>query len=295
MAEADNDLDNLLDDAIEDFTSDRTSTVKVSTNEEPRSLPDAENSQPGTSAPPSLAFDPLAPPKKTSKKSKKKKAAEFNPEDPLLAGADGDLLEQLSSNLAQILGDIPQEGEGNQGAAKEDLQATLAALAQQTRENVGSGTAPEEKGQEIDDKIYSQLMEQFEQLGQGPDMEAMMESMMKQLLSKEVLYQPLKEIGDQYPTWLEANAQKLTPEEVTNYKKQHVLIQKLCDVYDNDGQNNFQAVVDLLQQMQECGQPPAELIKEMAPGVEFGADGVPLFPSVPGGGLPPELANCAIA
>ncbi len=29
--------------------------------------------------------------------------------------------------------------------------------------------------------------------------------------------------------------------------------------------------------MQETGQPPAEVIKELAPGLEFGEDGMPLF------------------
>ena len=47
--------------------------------------------------------------------------------------------------------------------------------------------------------------------------------------------------------------------------------------------------------MQQCGQPPQEIVDELAPGMSFGPDGLPSF----GGGagdeaLPPELRDCAI-
>ena len=42
--------------------------------------------------------------------------------------------------------------------------------------------------------------------------------------------------------------------------------------------------------MQECGQPPAEIVKELAPGLEFGPNGMPLManmgPGVPMPGIP---------
>ena len=48
-------------------------------------------------------------------------------------------------------------------------------------------------------------------------------------------------------------------------------------------------------QMQQCGQPPQEIVDELAPGMQFGPDGLPSF----GGGagdeaLPPELRDCAV-
>ena len=39
------------------------------------------------------------------------------------------------------------------------------------------------------------------------------------------------------------------------------------------------------QDMQECGQPPAEIIKELAPGLQFGPDGMPLMANM-GAGVP---------
>jgi len=35
--------------------------------------------------------------------------------------------------------------------------------------------------------------------------------------------------------------------------------------------------------MQDCGNPPPEILKELAPGMELGADGIPKLPDVNGG------------
>lgn len=41
---------------------------------------------------------------------------------------------------------------------------------------------------------------------------------------------------------------------------------------------------DLILQMQECGQVPVEIVKQLAPEVEFDEQGMPKFPN--GGGIP---------
>ena len=62
----------------------------------------------------------------------------------------------------------------------------------------------------------------------------------------------------------------------------------------------------LFLQMQQCGQPPQEIVDELAPGMQFDSEGLPRFPGGgagaggPGSGgrgagdLPPELADCSI-
>lgn len=50
--------------------------------------------------------------------------------------------------------------------------------------------------------------------------------------------------------------------------------------YDNSGFYLFFCL-----QLQECGQPPPEIIKELAPGLEMGQDGMPNLPNM-GAGIP---------
>lgn len=95
-------------------------------------------------------------------------------------------------------------------------------------------------------------------------MESIVETMMQQLLSKEILYEPMKEICDRYPKWLEDNKAKLTDEEYARYSRQYEFIKDLNQVYEAEPEN-FNKIVELMQKMQECGQPPNDIVQELAP------------------------------
>ena len=53
-------------------------------------------------------------------------------------------------------------------------------------------------------------------------------------------------------------------------------------VYENEPKNNVK-LVQLMQQVQEYGQPPPEIIQEIAPGLEVDEEGVPKFQFPPMG------------
>lgn len=95
-------------------------------------------------------------------------------------------------------------------------------------------------------------------------MESIVESMMQQLLSKEILHEPMKEIGERYPKWLEEHKSSLSKEEYERYSNQYELMKELNGVYEYDP-NNFTRIFDLMQKMQECGQPPNDIVHELAP------------------------------
>ncbi|PKA46468.1 Peroxisome biogenesis protein 19-2 [Apostasia shenzhenica] len=99
-------------------------------------------------------------------------------------------------------------------------------------------------------------------------MESIVENMMQQLLSKEILQEPMKEIGERYPKWLEEHKDRLSKEEYDRYHHQYELILKLNEVYEEEP-DNFQKIVDLMQKMQECGQPPSDIVQELAPGLDL--------------------------
>ena len=59
-----------------------------------------------------------------------------------------------------------------------------------------------------------------------------MESMMESLLSKEVLYPPLKELSAKYPDWLADNRSKLSEEDFSKFNQQFQVTQKICQVFE---------------------------------------------------------------
>lgn len=183
-------------------------------------------------------------------------------------------------------------GQGSRTVKPEaNLSATLERLAEQTRHTVESIDAPP-MGENIGDDMES-FAKQFEALSGSQDMQGLMDTMMRQLLSKEILYDPMKEIGDRYPEWLESHKSELSSEDMARYTKQYDFIKQLCHAYETTP-DDFQKVVDLMQNMQECGQPPPDIVRELAPGLELGEDGLPMLPDFSGGGALGGPGNCSI-
>ncbi|KAL3680741.1 hypothetical protein R1sor_023697 [Riccia sorocarpa] len=179
----------------------------------------------------------------------------------------------------------------DRSGAQRPLSATLDMLQQQTRETMGNIDIAD-KEDIMGEELVESLMKQFEDLGGSQDMQSIMDTMMRQLLSKEVLHEPMKEIGERYPQWLAANKTKLSQEDYKRYTMQHQFIVQLCEVYETTP-DDFPKVMELMQNMQNCGQPPSDIVKELAPGLDLDQDGLPMLPDFGGvgaGGQP----NCSI-
>ncbi|XP_073300005.1 peroxisome biogenesis protein 19-2-like isoform X2 [Primulina huaijiensis] len=194
------------------------------------------------------------------------------------------------------LPDLKVKKKGKQKVpSKQESHVTeaLDKLRKQTREAVRgleSVTGPKQQMGADNlggDAMLEDWVKQFEELAGSQDMDSIMETMMQQLLSKEILHEPMKEIGERYPIWLEENKAKLTNEEYACYSHQYELIKDLNQVYASDP-NNFNKIVELMQKMQECGQPPNDIVQELAP--EFDLSNL--------GQLSPEMfesqQNCCI-
>ncbi|XP_045508825.1 peroxisomal biogenesis factor 19 [Colias croceus] len=99
-----------------------------------------------------------------------------------------------------------------------------------------------------------------------------MQGMMQSLLSKEVLYPSLKELVDKYPAWLEANRGKIEAKELERFEQQQDLMQRVCAELEPESESDsedvkrarFQTVLELMQRMQDLGQPPTELVGDIA-------------------------------
>nr|XP_016502706.1 PREDICTED: peroxisome biogenesis protein 19-2-like [Nicotiana tabacum] len=171
--------------------------------------------------------------------------------------------------LGMSLPDLKAKKKGKQKASKDShVSEALEKLREQTREAVKGleSVAGPRPGVESfgSDPMMEEWAKQFEELAGSQDMESIVETMMQQLLSKEILYEPMREIGERYPKWLEDNKSKLSSEEYERYRHQYELIRDLNKVYETEP-SNFNKIVELMQKMQECGQPPNDIVHELAP------------------------------
>ena len=92
------------------------------------------------------------------------------------------------------------------------------------------------------------------------DLLPFMEQMMKSLLSKEVLYPPLKDLREKYPDWLADNRQSLPEPDYQRFNRQYQVTKLICEEFESNSEPKFDRVFDLMQQMQGHGHPPEDLI-----------------------------------
>ncbi|PWN52276.1 Pex19-domain-containing protein [Violaceomyces palustris] len=136
-------------------------------------------------------------------------------------------------------------GQGGGGA---DMASLLAALSQ----GGGGGEGDEE----------------------SPELAKMLEGMMDELMSKEILYEPLKELKDKYPDYLSGpSSSSISQDERKRYEQQHRHVSAIVAVfedpkYDPKNREQSQKVQDLMNLMQDCGSPPQEIVGDMPPEFE---------------------------
>eukprot|EP00752_Nemacystus_decipiens_P007813 g6978.t1 len=161
---------------------------------------------------------------------------------------------------------------------------TLEMLSKSGAEMEGQEAAAMEGAGE---DMMRQMMGEFGKMGEKEDYNGVMDNIMQQLLSRELMYDPIKQICDTYPEWLATHRDSLPPADYQRYGQQYQSFQRVLAVYETEP-DNFPRLMELMQDMQEHGQVPAEIIKELAPGLEFNAEGAPIMPNV-GEGMMPNL------
>uniref|UniRef100_A0A914W4Q1 Peroxin-19 n=1 Tax=Plectus sambesii TaxID=2011161 RepID=A0A914W4Q1_9BILA len=183
------------------------------------------------------------------------------------------MLSQLAqvqkSVFEQIQSQHPGEGDGAAAAA-----ATMTAadpMQMPTLEDFPADQAPDQDS----------FMKEMQNLQSEDDSQFMpfMAGLMASFLSKDMMYAPVKEMVDKYPTYLQENEEKLDKDTVERYKKQLDIMQKICHEYENEADEKdqeacmrqFDTITQLMQQMQTCGYPPEELVGGLPPGWSFDA------------------------
>ncbi|CAD7700664.1 unnamed protein product [Ostreobium quekettii] len=146
---------------------------------------------------------------------------------------------KISGEGGQAQGPWPQGVEH-----QETLNALQAALAQSVHPGQAS---PEESDAE-----------------ENSALKTIVGAVMQKLLSKDMLYEPMKDICLRYPAWFEAHEAGLDPAEMERFRKQYEYMQQIIELYERDPDNTIE-LMSLMQQVQQYGQPPQEIVDQVAP------------------------------
>lgn len=181
------------------------------------------------------------------------------------------------------------------------IQATIDKLKQskESTKQANAGGANPLGGLGLDENMdMSQLLAALggaggegEGDGQVPDLANLLGSMMENLMSKDILYEPLKDMHKKFPEYLASEkGKKLDGDLRSRYKEQQEIIgQVLAEFespsYDVNDAATKKRISDLVTRMQDLGTPPEELLGEMP--AEFAG-----LNSMMGQGGPDE--NCVV-
>ncbi|CAL4886260.1 unnamed protein product [Urochloa decumbens] len=230
-ADGGDDLDQLLDSALDDFTSlDLSASAAPKSSSSSGSEASASASGSGAKGPLGLGLGLGLPDPKAPKRRGSK------PPPPPRGACASEALEKLTRETREAVRGL----------------------------ETGTGGVPSLD----DDAMMEEFVKQFEEFAGAQDMDSIVETMMQQLLSKEILHEPMKDIVEKYPKWLEDNKDKISKEEYDRYNNQLELMVKLIEVYENDPENTAK-IFDIMQNMQECGQPPSDLVQDIVPDLDL--------------------------
>ncbi|KAI9504275.1 Peroxisome chaperone and import receptor [Coemansia spiralis] len=174
---------------------------------------------------------------------------------------------------------VDSAGNEAQGLSFQDkIKATMDKL----KESADRADAETESGLG-DMDVLDELMRQMDGVGGDAQLDSLVDDVIGQLMSKSVLEQPLKDLDAQYPKYLEKNKEAISKEDYERYQKQHEYVKQILALFDqlDDSSVNDKRVVDLMQKMQEFGQPPSELLKTLAPDIELDEKGEVKEPEPP--------------
>lgn len=107
----------------------------------------------------------------------------------------------------------------------------------------------------MSDEVISRMMKEFEDMGKKEDFNSVIDNMMRQLLNRDLMYVPMKSVCEKFPQYLAKNATKMTKQEYENYGHMYQTYQKIVMLYETEP-DNFPHLMELMQDLQERGQPP---------------------------------------
>jgi peroxin-19 len=107
-----------------------------------------------------------------------------------------------------------------------------------------------------EDDMMAQLMKELQAGGGGgeEDFNKMLMGMMSQLTNKEILYEPMKELYDKFPAWLEENRSKTGKEDLGRYEEQHAMVKQIVERfekkgYSDDNEDDREYIVERMQRV----------------------------------------------
>ncbi|KAK7746298.1 Peroxisome chaperone and import receptor [Cytospora paraplurivora] len=214
----------------------------------------------------------------------------------LMGGMDSSAKPELQAQFENIFKELGAASEET-GEDPSSITAPAAEAARDTK--ASSSTGPDASFQETirrtmermqssgeeataaaqnegSDDFMAELLKQMQAGGLGEDglerseedFSKMLMGMMEQLTNKDILYEPMKELNDKFPDWMEKNEGKISEEDRKRYELQQKFAKEIVTKFEESTYSDSNAadreyIVERMQKMQAAGSPPPDLVGDM--------------------------------
>ncbi|KAH3678031.1 hypothetical protein OGATHE_000686 [Ogataea polymorpha] len=255
---SDDDLDD-LDDLLDDFDDEILSKPPGATLKQDQELTIASDEEPNLD----------------DKELFGKLLQEIGSQDP-----------DLSKNLGSFLDDIGKQNTGPsspQPATKNNFQDVISETINRLKES-GEQVDKSIKQEDGNDELITNLLKSLDlnldlkgldgQNGGVEDVGNLLVEMLEKLSSKNVLYEPLNDLYQKFPAWLE-KPENQQDENFSKYQQQYAVIREIIstfDLPDHEDKKNKDIINIKLEELQELGMPPKELLNDDLKFLNFGGN-----------------------
>jgi peroxin-19 len=145
---------------------------------------------------------------------------------------------------AEASGDQPSAEKPSTKATEESFQETIRRTMERMQES-GDQASAAAASVESDD-IFAQMLKEMEKGGfdgeaSDEDFSKMLMGMMEQLTNKDILYEPMKELYEKFPGWLEKNKDKVDKADLVRYEEHHTLVTEIIGRFERKGYSDSNA------------------------------------------------------
>ena len=127
-----------------------------------------------------------------------------------------------------------QDSSGTEKPFQETIRKTMERM-EASGQHPAQATAPEGA-----DDILAQMLKEMQSAGTDgtgneEEFSKMLMGMMDQLTNKDILFEPMQELHDKFPTWMQKNESGTKPDDLRRYRDQQRLVGEIVGKFNEKG------------------------------------------------------------
>ena len=146
---------------------------------------------------------------------------------------------------------------GKQDNFQDSIRKTMERM--QASDSTAKQSTSSKQQNLSEEDLLAQMMRELTEGGEGGEegFNSMLMNMMAHLTNKEILYDPMKELHDKYPAYLEKNKDTISKDDLARYKEQQTLVKEIVERFDrksysDDNEDDREYIVERMQKVSCC-------------------------------------------